>query len=367
MPLRFSLTFTSIPGLSILDCPLNRKPIVFFDASESEDFCDNGIDLNCEERAPDFDNCRSYPLVDGGSDGEGDMENFEDDDENNEMGDDFVNDNDMDDENHQMLNGDDMSDESDNDEHKDLNQNVDYSKKSRREADMNATLSQFMFPFGPGMPHMDSNVTLEPLLATKAAVAQFAENNNLPPNDIAVLHSTLYSLQQQQILQLQLIQQLQTQLMMGLPPTLPMGQFPLPMSMGLPMLPFRDEKNEDDDDENDDSDDLDSEKGEEDSKPVDECSEPRSRCTTPLQLTTPVTTATSTETSLPSSLPLPGSSPTSSNGPTSEFAKLTKLVERSQYVSEDPFFRHKCRLCHKVFGSDSALQIHIRSHTGKDY
>jgi hypothetical protein len=47
------------------------------------------------------------------------------------MGDDFVNDNDMDDENHQMLNGDDMSDESDNDEHKDLNQNVDYSKKSR--------------------------------------------------------------------------------------------------------------------------------------------------------------------------------------------------------------------------------------------
>jgi hypothetical protein len=240
---------------------LNRKPIVFFDASESEDFCDNGIDLNCEERVPDFDNCRSYPLVDGGSDGEGDMENFEDDDENNEMGDDFVNDNDMDDENRQMLNGDDMSDESDNDEHKDHNQNVDYSKKSRREADMNATLSQFMFPFGPGMPHMDSNVTLEPLLATKAAVAQFAENNNLPPNDIAVLHSTLYSLQQQQILQLQLIQQLQTQLMMGLPPTLPMGQFPLPMSMGLPMLPFRDEKNEDDDDENDDSDDLDSEKG----------------------------------------------------------------------------------------------------------
>jgi hypothetical protein len=70
---------------------LNRKPIVFFDASESEDFCDNGIDLNCEERAPDFDNCRSYPLVDGGSDGEGDMENFEDDDENNEMVDDFVN------------------------------------------------------------------------------------------------------------------------------------------------------------------------------------------------------------------------------------------------------------------------------------
>lgn len=27
--------------------------------------------------------------------------------------------------------------------------------------------------------------------------------------------------------------------------------------------------------------------------------------------------------------------------------------------------RHRCRFCHKVFGSDSALQIHIRSHTGE--
>lgn len=33
--------------------------------------------------------------------------------------------------------------------------------------------------------------------------------------------------------------------------------------------------------------------------------------------------------------------------------------------SDDPFFKHKCRLCGKVFGSDSALQIHIRSHTGR--
>ncbi|XP_070575023.1 sal-like protein 3 isoform X5 [Ptychodera flava] len=32
---------------------------------------------------------------------------------------------------------------------------------------------------------------------------------------------------------------------------------------------------------------------------------------------------------------------------------------------DDPFFKHKCRFCHKVFGSDSALQIHVRSHTGE--
>ncbi len=30
----------------------------------------------------------------------------------------------------------------------------------------------------------------------------------------------------------------------------------------------------------------------------------------------------------------------------------------------EPFFKHRCRYCGKVFGSDSALQIHIRSHTG---
>ncbi|KAJ3602810.1 hypothetical protein NHX12_030558 [Muraenolepis orangiensis] len=32
---------------------------------------------------------------------------------------------------------------------------------------------------------------------------------------------------------------------------------------------------------------------------------------------------------------------------------------------EEPFFKHKCRYCAKVFGSDSALQIHLRSHTGE--
>ncbi|XP_032816635.1 sal-like protein 1 isoform X2 [Petromyzon marinus] len=33
--------------------------------------------------------------------------------------------------------------------------------------------------------------------------------------------------------------------------------------------------------------------------------------------------------------------------------------------SEETFFKHKCRFCAKVFGSDSALQIHLRSHTGE--
>ncbi|RNA10275.1 sal 3 isoform X2 [Brachionus plicatilis] len=34
-------------------------------------------------------------------------------------------------------------------------------------------------------------------------------------------------------------------------------------------------------------------------------------------------------------------------------------------ASSSSSFRHKCQLCGKVFGSDSAVQIHIRSHTGE--
>ena len=62
----------------------------------------------------------------------------------------------------------------------------------------------------------DSNVKLERLDSTKVAVAQFAENN-FPPNDLAML---LYSLQQQQLMQLQLLQQLQSQLAAGITPSL---------------------------------------------------------------------------------------------------------------------------------------------------
>lgn len=33
--------------------------------------------------------------------------------------------------------------------------------------------------------------------------------------------------------------------------------------------------------------------------------------------------------------------------------------------ADDPAMKHRCRFCGKVFGSDSALQIHLRSHTGE--
>lgn len=38
---------------------------------------------------------------------------------------------------------------------------------------------------------------------------------------------------------------------------------------------------------------------------------------------------------------------------------------KAKLSPEEPFFKHKCRFCAKVFGSDSALQIHLRSHTGE--
>ncbi|NXY16612.1 SALL4 protein, partial [Atrichornis clamosus] len=40
-------------------------------------------------------------------------------------------------------------------------------------------------------------------------------------------------------------------------------------------------------------------------------------------------------------------------------------VSESKPTAEEPFFKHKCKFCGKVFGNDSALQIHLRSHTGE--
>ncbi|XP_030069212.1 sal-like protein 4 isoform X2 [Microcaecilia unicolor] len=41
------------------------------------------------------------------------------------------------------------------------------------------------------------------------------------------------------------------------------------------------------------------------------------------------------------------------------------ILPDSKPSTEEPFFKHKCKFCGKVFGNDSALQIHLRSHTGE--
>ncbi len=67
-----------------------------------------------------------------------------------------------------------------------------------------------------------SNVKIEKMDSTKVAVAQFAENNlpNIPQMDMPMVQTMLYSLHQQQIMQLHMLQQLQQQIMAGLPPSL---------------------------------------------------------------------------------------------------------------------------------------------------
>ncbi|KAK3086102.1 hypothetical protein FSP39_013584 [Pinctada imbricata] len=226
-------------------------------------------------------------------------------------------------------------------------------------------LNPFMFPFLP-----NSNVVLEPISATQAAVAQFAENN-MSPTDNNVLQSTLYNLQQQQILQLQLIHQLQQQIVLGMHP-LPGNPLPmLPSSLPSSMMPRPTKFDDADDDDlpmklttKDKIEDEEEETPRKEEEPEKENKKSEAE-TVAKETETQSSTTASSSPSVPSAFPLPSSSMTSTPPATSEFAKLTKLVERSQYVSEDPFFRHKCRLCHKVFGSDSALQIHIRSHTGE--
>ncbi|XP_076270287.1 homeotic protein spalt-major-like isoform X2 [Rhynchophorus ferrugineus] len=258
------------------------------------------------------------------------------------------------------------------------------------------------FPFP--IPVAPGHVTLEALQNTKVAVAQFAATAmaNNPDNEaafqeLAVLQSTLFTLQHQQVLQLQLINQLQQQLQI-------------------------DRTKEDEH-----ASPPPSENGEAETTPIEspQTPPPKQVSREPSPATTPVTNQqtpvlqtppsemqTETVTSAPSLPPqiqppmcsisssLASTIITHSNDPPSleEPNTLEMLQKRAQEVLDnasqgllatnladelafrkskgsmspydskgrnEPFFKHRCRYCGKVFGSDSALQIHIRSHTGE--
>lgn len=203
-----------------------KKVVVFFDANENENYPPQ--DRLGFER---YRNIQEVGLLsEEGSDGEGNMDQSDEEDENDLQIDDNDIDNEMKYSNYNCDSGDDFNDNDNDSDNED--DGIDKMEKEFEERDiiekydLANRFPNLMFPFSQLMPN--NNVVLEPLGATKAAVAQFAENN-LSPSDLAVLHTTLYSLQQQQLVQLQLIQQLQQQLLMG-------GQMPSIPSSYLPFL-----------------------------------------------------------------------------------------------------------------------------------
>ncbi|XP_014247802.1 homeotic protein spalt-major isoform X5 [Cimex lectularius] len=261
------------------------------------------------------------------------------------------------------------------------------ARRQRQDAENNNSVEEDEGEVGFPLGH----VTLEALQNTKVAVAQFAAtamaNNADNPaalQELAVLQSTLYTLQHQQMMQLNLIQQLQQQLQITRPkegsPSSPPPQSgpsrtPTPVRQDVPPTP------------------------------------PTSQSLPPSQSTPAPPKAESSPPMPPVSLPpcsisssFASSIITNLDPPPSpsEPNTLEMLQKRAQEVLDnasqgllasnladelafrknggkgslspydsktggrnEPFFKHRCRYCGKVFGSDSALQIHIRSHTGE--
>ena len=277
------------------------------------------------------------------------------------------------------------------------------------------------FPFSVG--GVPGHVTLEALQNTKVAVAQFAAtalatngDNPAALQELAVLQSTLFTLQQQQMMQLSLIQQLQNHLTVHPKEedtTSSSSSSNLPINSGIPIpaappaqqtsskpiripSPVKTEP-------------------EPTSPPTVQCvpashkqsssfeHQPLTIPKPPVPLGSPIQSAPPTSnhtamasisSSLASSIITNNDPPPSLNEPNT----LEMLQKRAQEVLDnasqgllannladelafrkngknslsplsggrnEPFFKHRCRYCGKVFGSDSALQIHIRSHTGE--
>ncbi|KAI5641450.1 zinc-finger double domain-containing protein [Phthorimaea operculella] len=262
-------------------------------------------------------------------------------------------------------------------------------------------------PIGLPFP-VTGHVTLEALQNTKVAVAQFAAtamanngDNEAALHELAVLQSTLFTLQHQQVFQLQLIRQLQNQLSLtrrkdDVPPqqpspppsepepSLPAARTPSPQrpprepTPAVPTPPT--------------SQSLPSTHSHLHPK-TEPISVPKLPTSSPPLMTHPLYSSISS--SLASSIITNNDPPPSLNEPNT----LEMLQKRAQEVLDnasqgllannladelafrksgkmspydgktggrnEPFFKHRCRYCGKVFGSDSALQIHIRSHTGE--
>lgn len=259
------------------------------------------------------------------------------------------------------------------------------------------------FPFP--VPAAPGHVTLEALQNTKVAVAQFAAtamanntDNEAALQELAVLQSTLFTLQHQQVLQLQLINQLQQQLQIDrtkeeeevspvspppseneaettpesppAPQTIPVSREPTPASLPPQMSQTMMQQSP-----------LSG------PSPEVSCAPPSlsahiqpPMCSISSSLASTIITHTDEQPSLdePNTLEMLQKRAQEVLDNASQGLLATNLADElafrkskgsmSPYDSKgrnEPFFKHRCRYCGKVFGSDSALQIHIRSHTGE--
>uniref|UniRef100_A0A8C3F8D5 Sal-like protein 3 n=1 Tax=Chrysemys picta bellii TaxID=8478 RepID=A0A8C3F8D5_CHRPI len=289
----------------------------------------------------------------------------------------------------------------------------------------------------------NTNVTLETLLSTKVAVAQFSQNarsaasantnSGVTAMAIPMILEQLMALQQQQIHQLQLIEQIRSQVAMmnrpslrpSLNPIVPSQNTPVQASNQLqgfaansalqltivpPTIVAQATSNQSSAFEGSQHISRPTSGASTPNIPSNGSSAPAESSAPPssnaITSVTPASASSTNSSSQPpnastppsvghgnltsaSSLPNPLLPQTSSNSvifpnplvsiaatanaldPLSALMKHRKgkppnvSVFEPKSSSEDPFFKHKCRFCAKVFGSDSALQIHLRSHTGE--
>ncbi|KAL4708118.1 hypothetical protein ACJJTC_009897 [Scirpophaga incertulas] len=294
------------------------------------------------------------------------------------------------------------------------NKRLDQVRRHRQDAENNNSLEDGeaevpeadVPPVGLPFP-VAGHVTLEALQNTKVAVAQFAAtamannaDNEAALHELAVLQSTLFTLQHQQVFQLQLIRQLQNQLSLtrrksdtnaSPPPSDPEPSLPVPtVRSPSPPRPPREPTPAAPTPPTSQS--LPSTHSHLTPK-TEPLSIPKLPTSSPPMMTHPPYSSISS--SLASSIITNNDPPPSLNEPNT----LEMLQKRAQEVLDnasqgllannladelafrksgkmspydgkaggrnEPFFKHRCRYCGKVFGSDSALQIHIRSHTGE--
>ncbi|CAL8070088.1 unnamed protein product [Orchesella dallaii] len=257
----------------------------------------------------------------------------------------------------------------------------------------------------PISEHSIPSVTLDALQNTKVAMSQFASNalNAVSSNDssktsiqdLALLQSTLITLQQQQLLQLQLIQQLQQQADDQVTSNHPKSNTP-PKEKKIPQPVLKQKSNEKKETEN--------------RKDQDQEGKKHSGISSLSPHFASLLNCGNQDPNRPLSPGLPNIFENDNGGhiqnqhdpmammsnmmipPPPPVNTLEVLQKRAQEVldsasqgllasslaaddprkkgigydkSREPFFKHRCRYCGKVFGSDSALQIHIRSHTGE--